>query len=572
MKTWSRHSAPNQVKNTLNCVYQLRTMKQALNKISSYSSYNLDHLGLIAGMVDELGLPELIDTVVKQDHEQRQVSVGQCVKAMILNGLGFVNRALYLMPHFFKDKPVERLLGDGINAEHLNDDALGRALDTIYAYGPEALYGQLAAQAVKRLGLSCKVGHIDTSSFHVDGVYNSDREDVPEGVIHITQGYSRDHRPDLNQVILQLISEHQTGIPLWMDALSGNSSDKASFRQTLNAHLKQLQDGVGLSLIVADSALYTAKTLQDLGDFPWVTRVPETIGGTRELILVASGEWLETRPERAYTVLCSNYGGVKQRWLVVYTQAAHGRAEQTVNKHHLKQSQAEYKAFIALANRSFACVADAKAALAHLQKTLKVVALHDPCIVEVERFKGKGRPSKDRKPDIVSYRIEAGVASVLETRQHKIQQKSCFILASNQLEEAQLSHEELLDYYTPGQQKVERGFRFLKDPWFMANTLFLKSPKRIMALMMIMTLCLLVYGALEYRVRQTLQQHQQTFPTQLGTTSAKPSARWVFQFFAGIHVLLIDSFREVILNCNEYHHQLLNLLGERYIRLYANSG
>ena len=169
-------------------------------------------------MVDELGLPELIDTVVKQDHEQRQVSVGKCVKAMILNGLGFVNRALYLMPHFFKDKPVERLLGDGIEAAHLNDDVLGRALDAIYAYGPEALYGQLAAQAVKRLGLSCKVGHIDTSSFHVDGDYNSDQEDVPEGIIHITQGVSLDHRPDLNQVILQLISEHQAGIPLWMDA------------------------------------------------------------------------------------------------------------------------------------------------------------------------------------------------------------------------------------------------------------------------------------------------------------------------------------------------------------------
>jgi len=523
-------------------------------------------------MVDELGFSELIDIVIKQDHEQRQVSVGQCVKAMILNGLGFVNRALYLMPHFFKDKPVERLLLEGVAAEHLNDDALGRALDAIYAYGPEALYGQLAAQAVKRLRLSCKVGHIDTCSFHVDGVYNSGQEDVPEGVIHITQGYSRDHRPDLNQVILQLISEHQSGIPLWMDALSGNSSDKESFRQTLNAHLKQLRDGIGLSLIVADSALYTAKTLQDLGDFPWVTRVPETIGGTRELILAASDEWLKIRPERTYTVLGSSYGGVKQRWLVVYTQAAHGRAEQTVNKQHLKQSQAEYKAFNAVAKRSFACAADAEAALTHLQKTLKIVALHDPCIVEVEGFKGKGRPSKGRKPDTVSYRIEAGVASVLETRHRKIQQKSCFILASNQLEEAQLSHEEMLDYYTPGQQKVERGFRFLKDPWFMANTLFLKSPKRIMALMMIMTLCLLIYGALEYRIRQTLQEQQQTFPTQLGTTTVKPTARWVFQFFAGIHVLLIDSFREVILNCNEYHHQLLNLLGERYIRLYANSG
>ena len=139
-----------------------------MNEDSPYSSSNLDHLGLIAGMVDELGLPELIDIVIKQDHEQRQVSVGTCVKAMILNGLGFVNRALYLMPHFFKDKPVERLLGEGVAAEHLNDDALGRALDAIYAYGPEALYGQLAAQAVKRLRLSCKVGHIDIHVLLID--------------------------------------------------------------------------------------------------------------------------------------------------------------------------------------------------------------------------------------------------------------------------------------------------------------------------------------------------------------------------------------------------------------------
>jgi transposase len=281
---------------------------------------------------------------------------------------------------------------------------------------------------------------------------------------------------------------------------------------------------------------------------------------------------MNTRPERAYTALGATYSGVKQRWLVVYTQAAHGRAEQTVNQQHLKQSQSEYKAFAALTQRSFACIADAEAALARLQKTLKVVALHDPRMVEVTGFKGKGRPGKDRKPDAVSYRIEADVASVLETRHRKIQQKSCFIIASNQLDEAQLSHETMLDHYTPGQQKVERGFRFLKDPWFMANTLFLKSPKRIMALMMIMTLCLLIYGALEYRIRQTLQQHQQTFPTQLGTTTAKPTARWVFQFFAGIHVLFIDSCRDVILNCNEYHHQLLKLLGERYVYLYANSG
>ena len=54
-----------------------------MNADTTYSSYNWDHLGLIAGMVDELGLPEMIDAVIKQDHDQRHVSVGLCVKAMI---------------------------------------------------------------------------------------------------------------------------------------------------------------------------------------------------------------------------------------------------------------------------------------------------------------------------------------------------------------------------------------------------------------------------------------------------------------------------------------------------------
>jgi hypothetical protein len=56
-----------------------------MNEESLYSSYNLDNLALVAGMVDELGLVELIDVVIIQNHGQRVVSVGQCVKAMVLN-------------------------------------------------------------------------------------------------------------------------------------------------------------------------------------------------------------------------------------------------------------------------------------------------------------------------------------------------------------------------------------------------------------------------------------------------------------------------------------------------------
>jgi len=116
------------------------------------SSKLLDHLGLVAGMYDELGLGEMIDRLLVQEADKRKVSIGQAVKAMVLNGLGFTQRALYLTPLFFRDKPVERLIGERIEAGHLNDDVLGRALDAIYAYGPDKLYPQLAAPAVKHLG------------------------------------------------------------------------------------------------------------------------------------------------------------------------------------------------------------------------------------------------------------------------------------------------------------------------------------------------------------------------------------------------------------------------------------
>jgi transposase len=524
-------------------------------------------------MVDELGLEQLVDTLIPQDQGQRYVSVGKCVKAMILNGLGFANRTLYLMPHFFKDKPIERLFGEAIKAEHFNDDALGRALDSIYKYGTSSFYAQLAAQSVKRLGLSCEAGHLDSSTFHVDGDYNSreNAEDLADGVIHITQGYSRDHRPDLNQVVLQLICENQAGIPLWMKALSGNSNDSSDFRETIKTHLSQLKASVGMPIIVADCALYAKDTLQELNDFSWITRVPETIRGVSEICQSVAIEHMNTRPERAYKALCSNYGGVKQRWLVVYTRTAHEQAEKTVNRQFLKQSQAEWNALEQLKKQEFACVIDAKSALKTFQKKLETTEINDFSVVEIKKFKKKGRPSKDQQPDEIRYQIQANLSSLLEVRRRRIEKKCCFILATNEFDETKLSDKQFLAHYTPGQQKVESGFRFLKDPMFRANTLFLKSPKRIEALMAIMTLCLLVYSALEYRIRQSLIQNKATFPNQTSGSTDKPTARWVFQFFTGIHVLLIGGIQSVVLNCNVQHFSLLKLLGEKYVLIYSNS-
>ena len=117
-----------------------------------------------------------------------------------------------------------------------------------------------APEACERLGLALPYVHMDTTSFHVDGRYNS-VEGPEDTVIHITQGYSRDHRPDLNQVMLELIVEHQAGIPLWMKPLSGNGSDQVEFGRVVEAHITQLCRDERPTYLVADSALYSTNNL-----------------------------------------------------------------------------------------------------------------------------------------------------------------------------------------------------------------------------------------------------------------------------------------------------------------------
>jgi transposase len=119
-----------------------------------------------------------------------------------------------------------------------------------------------------------------------------------------------------------------------------------------------------------------------------------------------------------------------------------------------------------------------------------------------------------------------------------------------------------------GQAQAERGFRFLKAPQFLASTLYLKKPERIMALLMVMTVCLLVYAALEYRIRTALKEHAATFPDQKGKRIQNPTARWVFHYFVGIHVLYIPGQPYIVLNLTEEHLHLLQRLGNRYAWFY----
>ena len=541
------------------------------HKGDEYQTQNLDHLGLVAAQFDELGLVDVINEAVPQDEEKRNVSLGHAIKSMVVNGLGFSNHTLYLMPEFYENKPVERLIGRGIVASDINQNLLGRCLDDIYDFDPTRLYSILSCHTVKQLDLPCLGAHIDTTSIHVDGKYNS-QNGATEGVVHITKGYSRDHRPDLNQVGLQLIVENQAGIPLMMQSLDGNESDKTSFTQTINTHIGQLQTDLNIEYLIGDSAMYTPASIKQMNDIFWITRVPETLSDAKWAIESTSQDLMVDLDKEACQSICMTYAETRQRWIVYYSPQAYQRAIASVDKQYLKSSNAELKQFKQLGQQVFSCEKDAQDAVTKLEKKLRVIQLNDLTISKKGRFNKKGRPGKDADPDYFVWKIEGAVSTIIEGREAKLRRKSCFILATNQLDEDQQNTEEIIRCYKKDQQKVERGFRFLKDPQFLAATLYLKKPERIMGLLMIMTLSLLIYASLEYKIRTTLEEKDETFPNQKGMPIKKPTMRWIFQCFSGIHVLIIEKTRTLIMNLKEMHLQILRLLGKVFQDIYSENG
>lgn len=71
----------------------------------------------------------LIDEHIEQP--RKKLRVGQTVKAMIRTSLGFRCRTLYLNPRFYKNCPVEALIGDGVTAADLHDPSWGTALNAV---------------------------------------------------------------------------------------------------------------------------------------------------------------------------------------------------------------------------------------------------------------------------------------------------------------------------------------------------------------------------------------------------------------------------------------------------------
>ena len=529
---------------------------------------SLDHHGLVAEFCKEIELAKIIDNAVKSP-EGRKISFGQLFVAMMINGLGFTGRTLHMYSEYFSDKPLDRLIGPNIEAKEINDDALGRCLDALYEHGVSSLYQDIGEKVVSHLGLECKSTHLDSTSIHYDGIEKLCSDDDDINHIEIRKGYSRDHRPELNQVVLNLICENQSGIPVYMKPASGNVNDLEGFKEIVKSHIKSLKAAQTCRYLVADAALYVKDTIQELHELTqlFITRVPQKLKESKALINNAPNlDFIEMGNGYSGVWHHSTYGNVEQKWLLILSEQARKRETYSLNKRILKITESERKEFKKLGQQRFACQTDAQKALELWRKKQKYSDVTER-IIEIKIYGQKGQPKKGQAPLRMEYQITGALFTVIEKRENKLKQLGYFILASNDLSE-DMTMKLMLNTYKE-QQSVEKGFRFLKSPDFLTNSLFLKKPERIEALLMVMTSCLMVYASLEHKIRKGLKLKDLFFPDQKNKPTQTPTARWVFQCFQGVSIIYLEAQSPMVVNWKSRQQVIIDCLGENYRKMYS---
>ena len=283
---------------------------------------------------------------------------------------------------------------------------------------------------------------------------------------------------------------------------------------------------------IADSKLYTADNAENLSKIKFITRIPNSNKQVTTAIKAALdlNDWVILDDKNRYHVIETEHIGIKQRWVIVYSTAANGRAQKRIEK----KIQAEATAFNAQVKafnkQKYTSKDDLTSVILSAVQKLRFHAAE----FNIETLKVKGSLNTS-----VSYKATATLAVQFDKKQEYIEAKSCYVIGSN-ADAGELSAIEVLAKYKNQNSTIENmGFRFLKDPLFFASSLFVKLPRRIEALIFIMTLSLLVYSIAQKKLRDILQEKNISIPDQLNKPTQKPTIRWVFQLLTGINVVYV---------------------------------
>ena len=355
-----------------------------------------------------------------------------------------------------------------------------------------------------------------------------------------------------------------------MNNLDGNSSDKKTFPETVkrvNAFYKKVESAPEMCF-VADSAFY-GEQLDEL-NVDWITRVPEIYSEAKLLCDQRNVEWTNTSDSR-YQLIEYFPKDKKERWLLVRSEPAFNRENETFSRRHEKIFDDLYKSLWHCSCQVFSCEKDAKKAVDKIIQSKKHFYTVEYNVIEEAQYGKKGRPYKNQAPDGFIYKVKiVGIASNLAEINNKKETLGRFILATNVLDKEAVPNESiLLDYKEQGE--IERGFRFIKNDTFGLDEVYLKKPERIGALMAVMVLCLLVYGLTQYRLRDTLKNSDEVLPDQKKKPTKKPTLMWVFTLFSSIMMINMqegNKIKRAVLNLHPLHQKIILLFGDTARKIY----
>jgi transposase len=468
----------------------------------------------------------------------------------------------------------------------LNDDRVGRALDKLFAADVPSLVLAVATHVVKEFGLRLDELHNDSTTVSFFGAYLNaamERQVLGRPTLAITFGHSKDHRPDLKQLLFILTVTADGGVPLHFRAASGNVTDDTTHRDTWNL-LRELT-GRRDFLYVADSKLATRENMaylhQHQGRF--VTVLPKTRSEDAAFrTLVAGGQvtwqplWEKT-DEEGEVIDCYSIStqpattaeGYRLVWYHSQRKAEQDAVARSARIERVLKELATLRDKLHSPRTRYRQRTKVEEAVAEILTSCGVegwIITHiEPKTVETYRQARRGRPSKDmqyvKKESIrfeLTYHIDH--ARVAEDAQSD----GIFPLITNV---AELSELELLKTYKR-QPTIEKRFSQLKTDFEVAPV-YLKAVHRIQALLSVYFFALLLEALLERELRAAMQRKgTESLPLYPeGRPCRWPTARRVLDLFEPVqrHTLKHGkrSADVLVTDLTRVQRRLLNLLGLR---------
>ena len=536
---------------------------------------------LILSHARKLGIADEINKRTTRDTTKSIISTGMGIEAIITNILTD-RKALYKIQEFYEGKDVEKFFGSGIKAEYFNDDTLGRILDDFYVANPKEIFTSVSLKSIETYNVKVKSIHADTTSKSVYGEYST----CEESGLQIVRGHSKDHRPDLKQIMFGLANTNKKVI-VCGEVLNGNTSDKTwnnSFIQEVRKNLEQAK--IKDIIYVADSSFVTEDNLKAaIGDDTnpstiFISRLPGNFKLEKKLkqkALLNSRDWIhigtlhDKKDAAIYKIqsFTEVLYDMPYRFIVCHSSQLDGRKLKALDATIKSENTQVIKSLTALEAIDYYCTEDAQVALDKfiLRNPLKYHSLIGKIDVEERVLKrsSSGRPRKDEIKEVETrYKIKVKVfEEPIKIDKHK-EEAGLFILITNELDTEKIADTAVLTEYK-NQSSVENNFKILKDPYFV-DEIYLKDPKRVEAFGYILLLALMVYTLIEYQVREALTKEKEPVIIPGGIKSHKPTARAILELLENIMVVIIklengSPIRMIGSGVNNNIKRLLNLAG-----------